>query len=153
MKKDTTSFVFSLSKGLPFSLFSVKGGQIHKYCRPFMSKCYLNEIIKKIWGDIRHPHPVPTSAPDYTSIVGGVRLSDRRTLSRLMNWHMVGLVKRGVDLLEVGESVVGLGTGGTIAWGERIGWVVGCGADTVVLFGNFLILFFERKQSWVFGSW
>jgi hypothetical protein len=27
MKKDTTSFVFFLSKSLPFSLFPVKGGQ------------------------------------------------------------------------------------------------------------------------------
>jgi hypothetical protein len=50
---------------------------------------------------------------------------------------MVGLVKGGVDLFEVGESVVGLGVGGTITWGEWIAWVVGCGTDTVVLFGDF----------------
>jgi hypothetical protein len=81
--------------------------------------------------------------------VGGVRLSDPITLSLLMNWHMVGLVKGGVDLLEVGESVVGFGAGGTVAWGERIAWVLGCGA----VGGIFFILFFERKLSWVFGSW
>jgi hypothetical protein len=41
--------------------------------------------------------------------------------------------------------VVGLGASGTVAWGEWIAWVFGCGAGTVVLFGNILILFFERK--------
>jgi hypothetical protein len=34
---------------------------------------------------------------------------------------------------------------GTVAWGDWIAWVFGCGAGTVVLFGNILILFFERK--------
>jgi hypothetical protein len=41
--------------------------------------------------------------------------------------------------------VVGLGASGIVAWGEWIAWVFGCGVGTVMLFGDILILFFERK--------